>query len=192
MTQVPIVTTHGIRRYTRVSMAVGGPEVLHPAHPEAVSVVMNIPSSVSTSTAGVCHVALDDIDNLLISDYELERDGKGDFKHIRFVAELNIYEALYHNAEQRRSVCLGRFIHAATASLAHAIARSNEADPRFRCVPYSVQMYIESIIRVRDKPMVAQAVASQQPTPSDANFDITLDDLLPDLVSDELTGTPDN
>ena len=180
-----MVTTHGVRKYTPVSMIVNNSRVLQPVHPEARTVVMNVPPSISAASAGVCHVALADIDNLLISEYELVRNGAGEYKHIRLLPDLKIYEAHYHNAEQRRSVCLGRFVHAATASLAHAMARSNEGDPRFRCVPYSVQMYIESIIRVRDEPVVVQETtrSEQKAAPSsDANFDLSLDDLLPDFM----------
>lgn len=183
-TEVPIVTTHGVRRYTPVSLlVVNNSQVFQPTHPEARTVVMNLPAMMTASTAGVCRVALEDIDNMLISEYELARDAAGNYKHIRYLDESQVYDSHYQNVEQRRSVCLGRFLHAATASLAHAIARSNEADSRFRCVPYSVQMYIESIIRVRDQPLVE--AASQQPAEvadvplqDNEDFELSLDDLV--------------
>lgn len=187
-TEVPIVTTHGLRRYTLVSMAVGGSDVLQPMPPEARTVVMHMPPPTLASTAGVCHVALEDIDNLLIAEYELSRTASGTFKHVRFVEDAEVYEVHYQNAEQRRSVCLGRFVHAATAALAHAIARSNDADPRFRCVPYAVQTYIESIIRVREQqPAVIaqntsaaeQAVAGLSEDHTGGGFELSLDDLMP-------------
>ena len=183
---VAIVTTHGATRYVPVSLSsTTEAQVLHPAQANARTVVMHVPNASSSVT--VCRASIRDIEPMLVVQHELVRDAHGNFKHVRLHTDTGCYDVHYQNAELRRSIPLGRYSDPATASLAHALARSNDAHPSFRSVPYAVQAHIQTLVRARADTAKAQT-PSDPPHASPEDFGnqnclddddgLTLDDLL--------------
>lgn len=74
----------------------------------------------------VCRVPYDALPASFVSKYELLRRNDGMYRFVQLTSDGFTYDVNYFNAELKRVIPLGRYTDAATASLAHAIARDND------------------------------------------------------------------
>ena len=89
---------------------------------------------------GVCYVLYSSLGGM-VSTYELMCGERGNYKYVQPTAD-GRFVASYYNAEMSKSVLLGRFVDERTASLAHALARS---DVHCRSVDRAAQNAIERL-----------------------------------------------
>lgn len=159
---MPMVTTQGCKFYTRATICqphhakVAHKRSALPAHPipsKTSKMLKTTKLSGSHSSIPVCSVQYDSIPASQISNYELLRLTNGDFKYIQRTADCKYFDINYYNAELRKPIPLGRFTDSATASLAHAIARSDET---CRVVPYAAQGMIEHFSHLPAPPALVQ------------------------------------
>ena len=164
------VTTQGLTRYERTSIASSNPagsgqhapvplsSVSFPIPPALDAFVTSFPK-VSGSSASVCTIDINSISQEIVCKYELLRLEGGQFRFVQFTPGRRFYEVSYYNAELRRAIPLGHFQDPAVAALAHAIARDKQSREMCRVIPYAAQEYIESLftrIEVTDDGNVEQ------------------------------------
>ena len=117
----------------------------------------------SSDDAGVCKIKYESIDPNKVASYELARGDRGTFKYVQRTADGRFFDVSYYNAELGKSVPLGRFVDECTASLAHALARS---DLTCRTVDMAAQHLIERLFVTN---AVTEELQVDNPLPSE-NF----------------------
>ena len=121
-------------------------------YPKAELVVPKPPPLPSLNQpAGVCTIKLSEIPPERIAEYELMRCERGSLKYVQSSVDGMFYDVNYWNARLNKSIPLGRFIDPLTASLAHAIARSDQTNFELQLRPFAVQEYISRLLAVQDE-----------------------------------------
>lgn len=110
-----------------------------PRNTQAATFLVRAPST------SVCHLKINELDPTAIVNYELLRDERGGYKYVQRSGN-GQFDVHYFNAHLRRSILLGRFVDASTASLAHAIARCPGSPDLLRTSPHAAQHHVESLV----------------------------------------------
>lgn len=167
----PLVTTQGASKYTRThanrTKAGAAASARKHKKPKIASVERLPPDTSSTVVEpGVCCVLYGQLDPDKVASLELMRGERGCYKYVQRSAGGRFFDVTYYNAEIGKSVFLGRFVDECTASLAHALARS---DLTCRTVDRAAQCRIERIFVQSANPDRLHSIAAQSaPIPSAA------------------------
>ena len=139
------ITTQGAQQYTRADDR-NAAKCSKKARKQSSQSAQNTKKSMiaisSIDDAGICKIKYESIDPKKVASYELARGDRGAFKYVQRTADGRFFDVSYYNAELGKSVPLGRFVDECTASLAHALARS---DLTCRTVDMAAQQLIERL-----------------------------------------------